>query len=1087
MFNVRTSWPPLIGGLLTIAFAVSTPSQVQQEAPIRADSTLMEVEVRALDRQSRPIEGLTAADFRVFENGEPQPIRVFEYIDVPRRTARQAAEGASEEVAGQPESEFGSGTEPLRILISTQIGEAERLRTRDAIRKFIDKELPTGALVSLNGAPFVSDPELLLEMLELDPLIDAMTGNPVNDQRFQMPLEPSPAEELTPYDLLRGRRFRDDRQPTDHLFEQLGRSQLNRYIDMIRALRPYPGKKLIVLFARGFSMGFDSFQEVFVNLQNNDLLEGLKAESTRARISLYIVDARGLESGPGVSAGDSDGQRPEALYSRRQGDAGVPGFLLNASPVGSALDDGFRQRQNGLQVIAEQTGGVAVLNTNNLGEVFDKVRQDLGGYYVLGYYLPERENPKTVRKVRVELSEVKARLRYREEFYDDAAFTALLEQEYRDRLTEALGPLPGKSSKNAPAAALEAYRAAHEQLGSPEPRYAEAARRLEQAVELYPGFAAAWNLLGYARERLGDADAAVEAYAAAVEAEPGYLRPSAHLARLALGRQDGVAAAEHAGRLLAAEPADPEAAYFLATAHYGAGDMEAASEAAEHAMTSGAAAKFPSLFQLQGLILAGRGDFVAATESYRRYLTDNPDAPDAALIEQQIRYWETAPDLLALREEIADEAWPSALDRAQALLEIDPELSEARYYVALAAFRLGEHDLAVEAGEALIEAGAGDDFPPLYRLLGAVHAERGEIELASRQYRGFLALHPDSPEAADLERQLSEWEKALRYEQRGSPGLRIVNRFGGLTVRAEPGAETAMSASALTRDLLTGDVVVVEEDGRTTIEVRPADGARIDLELTVPYGQSVEAVTADGPVALAGLFYDARVETISGAIRLAAPWRAMRLDMEAHTAPGALTLPPGELLAAEQTAGVWTLTDRHPAFVNTYGRIAVRASSPAEAVVSDAEIPEASPIKMPWQAEDVFDSRPRGPSTEPTATDSDSDATFSADVRLVSLNVSVTGADGMAVLDLGPEDFEVLEDGRPQKIESISAGSAPFNLAILLDFSGSTLEDRGAIKLAARRLIGTARPIDRVALYTLGNEMFAVASELTSEYRRLVP
>ncbi len=1057
----------------------------------------MEVEVQALDRKGRPIEGLTAADFQLFENGEPQEIRVFEYIDVPRETAA-ARTGAPASPPGAPGNPVATnpanadGSEPLRIFISTQISEAERPRTRAAIKKFVEKEMPSGAMVSLNGSPFLSDPSLLLKLVDLDPMTDALTGNPINDQRFQMVLEPPPDEPLSNDDLLRGRRFASDRDSTDELFDQLGRSQLTRYVDMIRALRMYPGKKMIVLFARGYALGFDSFKEVFINVGNTDLLDRLRAESVRARISLYVVDARGLEVSHTGTAADSDGQRAESLYSRRQADNGVPSFLNSIRPITGGLDDSFRQQQDGLRAIAELTGGVAVVNDNDLGKIFDKVKEDLGGYYLLGYYLPDRDNPKQARSLRVE-TQVDAKLRYRKEFYDDAEFSAFLEQEYRDRLTEALGPIPGETSKNAPAPALEAYRAAYEHLGSPSPDLAEAAGKLEEAVRLDQDFAGAWTLLGYARERLGQPGSAADAYQAAVESEAGYLRPRVHLARLALGRQDWPAAIEHASAVVKADAGDAEAAYYLAVARYSAGQMEEAGQAASQAIEAGAAQKFPKVRQLLGLVQAGQGDFLAATAHYQNYLDDNPSAPDADLIERQIRYWRTAPDMEALRRLVDDGEWQAAAELAQEVVAVDPELAEARYYAVLSAFRLNDRQQALDSGLALLASPAGEDFPQLDRMLGAIYEERGETALASAHYRSFLTAQPDSPEARELTRRTDEWEKASAYERHSdAAGLRIRNRFGALTVRSVPGGPLAMQPSSSARELVSGDVVAFREGSSTTIECRPADGARIDLQVTVPYGQILELETDGGPIALEGLFYDARVETQGGDIRLAAPWRAMRLDLRADTAPQELSLPSGEMLRARETAEGWKLTTVHEPLTKTYGAIHVRAGSSASVAVVDETIPEESPIKMPWQPpaviEELLAGRPGGkalvdsPAVEPAP----SEATFTADVRLVSLNAAVMGADGNAVLDLEPGDFEVLEDGRPQEIESLSAGTAPFNLALLLDFSGSTVADRASIKLAARRLIATARTIDHVALYTLGDEMFAVASELTSDYQRLV-
>ena len=62
----------------------------------------------------------------------------------------------------------------------------------------------------------------------------------------------------------------------------------------------------------------------------------------------------------------------------------------------------------------------------------------------------------------------------------------------------------------------------------------------------------------------------------------------------------------------------------------------------------------------------------------------------------------------------------------------------------------------------------------------------------------------------------------------------------------------------------------------------------------------------------------------------------------------------------------------------------------------------------------------------------------------------------------------------------------PFNLAILLDLSGSTKPDRTAMKQAARGFIALARPHDRIAVYALAGGVFHVVSRLTDAREELL-
>ena len=73
---------------LTLAFCLLpfalTGQQSPQAPPVfRAGIDLVQVDVSVLDKDRRPVRGLTAADFTVLEDGKPQKIEAFSEINVP--------------------------------------------------------------------------------------------------------------------------------------------------------------------------------------------------------------------------------------------------------------------------------------------------------------------------------------------------------------------------------------------------------------------------------------------------------------------------------------------------------------------------------------------------------------------------------------------------------------------------------------------------------------------------------------------------------------------------------------------------------------------------------------------------------------------------------------------------------------------------------------------------------------------------------------------------------------------------------------------------------------------------------------------
>src|SRR6185295_18982810 len=83
---------------------------------------------------------------------------------------------------------------------------------------------------------------------------------------------------------------------------------------------------------------------------------------------------------------------------------------------------------------------------------------------------------------------------------------------------------------------------------------------------------------------------------------------------------------------------------------------------------------------------------------------------------------------------------------------------------------------------------------------------------------------------------------------------------------------------------------------------------------------------------------------------------------------------------------------------------------------------------------------------------------------LVSVPAVVTNAVGRPVSGLRAENFLLFENGQQQKITNFATTEAPFEIALLLDTSGSTREDLDLIRQAANAFISALRPGDRVAI-----------------------
>ncbi|MBK7709410.1 MAG: VWA domain-containing protein [Acidobacteria bacterium] len=112
------------------------------------------------------------------------------------------------------------------------------------------------------------------------------------------------------------------------------------------------------------------------------------------------------------------------------------------------------------------------------------------------------------------------------------------------------------------------------------------------------------------------------------------------------------------------------------------------------------------------------------------------------------------------------------------------------------------------------------------------------------------------------------------------------------------------------------------------------------------------------------------------------------------------------------------------------------------------------------------------------------DETIRVETQLIDVPIVVNDKTGKPILNLKKSNFVVFEDGKPQEIAEFSATSAPFEVALLLDTSGSTRADLALIQRAAANFVESLRPGDRVSIIAYRTERtettaFSVSEVLT--------
>jgi Ca-activated chloride channel homolog len=97
--------------------------------------------------------------------------------------------------------------------------------------------------------------------------------------------------------------------------------------------------------------------------------------------------------------------------------------------------------------------------------------------------------------------------------------------------------------------------------------------------------------------------------------------------------------------------------------------------------------------------------------------------------------------------------------------------------------------------------------------------------------------------------------------------------------------------------------------------------------------------------------------------------------------------------------------------------------------------------------------------------------TIRLNVEMVSLPVVVTDRQGVRVLDLHKDDFEVYEDGVPQEIAGFGVTDEPVSVALAIDTSGSVEDQLARMQNEAIHFVNLLHPDDSVAIMSFSQDV----------------
>ena len=354
----------------------------------------------------------------------------------------------------------------------------------------------------------------------------------------------------------------------------------------------------------------------------------------------------------------------------------------------------------------------------------------------------------------------------------------------------------------------------------------------------------------------------------------------------------------------------------------------------------------------------------------------------------------------------------------------------------------------------------------------------------------------------------SQSDDGLHLELPANGNLRIENLRGG--VIAQLWGEDYVSVSAIFDSGKQSRLPAVVQRTDSLLSVRvvrgPAGAPRINLELRIPARAHLAIITNEGSVEVRGLPAALLAQTTSGEISVELPdTTGANLVAESKTGTVSSSLSSAVVSPASRPqlqarlgngskgvrlysqAGNITLANATAESLGVAATAPSSSSSPNER----RETLEPKAVPTPKQKPELTGPPQRSSGAGTPAPVSNEPEEISegdiirVDTELVSVNVSVIDrGTNRALNDLAKEDFRLYEDNVPQQIAHFDSVSAPFNLVLLIDLSGSTTKVVELIKSAALHFVEAARPFDRIGVITFAGGQ-VVVSPLTTDHNTL--
>lgn len=424
-----------VAQVATLCVASMATVVIAQQTPVfRGGVNLIHLDVSVLDKDRRPIRGLTAADFTVLEDGKPQPIVAFADIEVPDAPAPSAS--WLRHVAPDVQSNADANRPESRLFVlllddalipfdAASIQSAKRIA-----RRVIDQANPADRIAVVFSAGsggtqnFTNDRARLLKAVE--------TLNP-SYAKHTLGWESAPPSQLQKI---------PNAPPVWPMMDPdiPYRQASMRTLDMVaEALIAAPERRKVLLFVSPglavdpasvslpLARGYKS-PPLAIKMANDDIVKALPElfrRMQRANVTIYPIDPCGFDGFENYTLQVARGL--PALRNEHTGPLGADynWFAPSIAPPPEALGQRVATlSMDFLMTAASNTGGRAIVNTNDFEAGLDRMFRENGSFYLLGVAAARGAAPGSLHRLNVRVNRPDVEVRTRSGYQTPAATKA---------------------------------------------------------------------------------------------------------------------------------------------------------------------------------------------------------------------------------------------------------------------------------------------------------------------------------------------------------------------------------------------------------------------------------------------------------------------------------------------------------------------------------------------------------------------------------------------------------------------------------------------------------------------------------------